>query len=222
MTRALMRAVKWLGVMAVATCLSLSLAADYKYHSRIELEGEPSVGAFTFIGTLGEESPATFRVLYEDSEGELLVVRSSMEVTWGDEAEIVSFETSVEHLGSGEMISVSGVGNSLIVWIGDDSVTWTDSEDGAPAAVQQQALTLFASCPLAFQEAVGRLVVNGMQYSVVLSGIAAPIRNVLYGAVQFVESEEATTNPEERVADFDPYADPPSDFEEQFGQHYFE
>ena len=209
------------GLLLVGVTGVAAQRAEVKYHQIVHIGNE--LAEYTVIVPMDENSPRISRHLYQHSQGERLVVRSTSYFVEGALPQTSSFTTSVESIDTGETMELSlDEDDTITVVLGGGSVSWVDGPE-VPEEVQQQAVTLLANVSTEFSDALYRLGEAGIAYSMTFNTIGTVIAELLFpGQLVVVSLQNAEQVPTEVVQNFDPNVHPPGPFEQPFGNHYYE
>lgn len=220
-----MKSIRRMGAVLLilsATTISSLQAADWiKYDQQVLVDGEV-LAKYTTIQTKKTIVPYRVRVLYEDENGVLLVLRNEF-VTDATGA-VQSSAMSARIVGTGETLHISMPNTAEItLTIGGGSMTFADA-DVFPDGVRQSALQLLASnTSQAFRDALHRLAEVGSFYTVDHSSLAFALRGLFFPDISVTgPPQDRATTPTQTVKDFDPLTQQPRAFEATFGDAYYQ
>lgn len=196
-----------------------------KSHTQIQFGSDPIMGEFTVIQTSDGASPDVKRVLYQDGEGTLLVLRYNtvFSLNQGDGMPLVSATTiSVKKSDSGEILTLTLASGTVTLTYGAASVSTPDSNSYS-AQTTQAALAMIATASQGFRDALRRLSVMGSYNVPDFESIALPMRLAFFSDVHpSGEPDDLTTDPTGVVENFSAATTPPGTFEAPFGQDYYQ
>jgi len=231
MRRLVMMGKLFTGSACVCCLVSTSLAGDpMKLHRVVTAAPNAStvVAEFTSISSNLDELPATYRILYRDSQGRRLVIRDLYTDGEG------SGTLSIECVSSGEIVEFETVAQeSITARFGPNSVTVNATDvsmdaTALPENLRAECATVFDSLSLPCRLTLRRLAEIGDYYSLELSEAGFMVATfVLTGSLAIAvdgnpPAVETTSAPTEVVVEFDPAQTPPTEFEEGFGAAYYE
>jgi hypothetical protein len=213
-----------------ATCVVILLAIPCmaaeqswaKVTAEIKVDGDIH-GTWSKIFT-SDSGPHRSRLLYQDMDEDLLVIRHSVE----------DQRTSVEYLATGEELFFDFVDDPyriLTITYGTNAVDINFGEvegefgiDGTefPQSLITAGQALIANASTAFQDALFRLAKVGCYDTFEIYDVVVPYAHIFYNDVDCKSVPSNHPGIKDIVHDFDPRVNPPDAFEEQFGQAYYQ
>ncbi|HHN74505.1 MAG TPA: hypothetical protein ENK10_04680 [Acidobacteria bacterium] len=200
--------------------LQLAEAREWQnWHVDVQTPAGEPVCEFSEITTSDGQKPWRSRVLFEDAEGALLVIRDVH-----DESAPPS-TISIESVASGEKLvfSIDSAATTVTMHFGEQSVQFADDESAfADPTVHQQVANLLEGASAPFMGALERLSLTGQKYVSRLRLVAELLAKLVFYDNPDPGGQEAVRARTQIQRDFDPQATPPSDFETRFGSHYYQ
>lgn len=218
--------------IAVATAFALSFGFSSpaaartwgKYHQTINLGGV--IAEYTIIATSDGASPLSKRILYKDDQGTLLVIRYDTPFTTGTDGTIsaTSVQNSITILNTGEVLTISMPNSTAQITcsVGTGSVSFTDQDPISSSVRQAATAMLQADASQGFQTALRRFAVVSLAYSSDNLDLGSSLRGLFFPDIVVVAPQDYTTDPTDRIKNFDPNVNGPGTFDQQFGQAYYQ
>lgn len=212
-------------VVVIAACSTSLLEAQprelQKYHRPV-LFGDQVLASYTLISVRDELSPYIQKFLYEDGQGRRVVIVWVVEEN-GPET------ITVKSVPTGETLRVvKDTDNSTTVTLGSSAPILVqfheiENKDALPQARKSEGEQRLATVSEEFRHALKSLAAVGSHHSRQFDFVAA-----ILGGLFFPEYEGKLPKNERHgpmsgaVRGFDPQVHPPSEFEQAFGDEYFQ
>lgn len=199
--------------------------------AELRSDGE-MVAKWSFIVRVDGGDPFVARRLYEDHSGNLLVIRD-----YSDQNDLAM--QSIEHLQSGHLLEIYNVDSSTVVVklrrqqgspvqfsYDIQSLFDMQGQGDLPPQLAADASNLLAQASGEFRTALRNLAVVGCRVDVTLYTTAVGFANLFYDPqelrCELPPTSMTRTKNETRLKEFDPWITPPTPFEQQFGDAYYE